>query len=121
MLAAPRGSITTERQVKKYGQLHRSIDRNADEPQSGQRQEKLTCFRPSNGSRGARMRPGENTTGNINDPQVTSVLAYLVSRIAPRSGWKERLVYLWEIKHPQIPMAQMGFPENWKESPIWKD
>jgi abortive infection bacteriophage resistance protein len=52
---------------------------------------------------------------------VLSVLAYLVSRIAPRSGWKERLVYLWENKHPQIPMAQMGFPENWKESPIWKD
>jgi len=52
---------------------------------------------------------------------VLSVLAYLVSRIAPQSKWRKRLVHLWESKHTSIPIADMGFPENWKDSPIWKD
>ena len=50
---------------------------------------------------------------------VLSVLLFLVQRIAPQSGWKDRVIYLWETKHPQIPIRAMGFPENWQESPIW--
>jgi len=51
---------------------------------------------------------------------VLSVLYYMLRQIAPQSGWKQRLTNLWEGKHPRIPIMQMGFPENWKESPIWK-
>jgi abortive infection bacteriophage resistance protein len=52
---------------------------------------------------------------------VLSALRYLVRHIAPQSGWPERLLYLLEEKHPNIPIAQMGFPPNWKDSPIWKE
>lgn len=50
-----------------------------------------------------------------------SALRYLVRQIAPQSGWPERLIYLLEKKHPDIPIQQMGFPPNWKESPIWEE
>ncbi len=50
---------------------------------------------------------------------ILSVLAFLVHRIAPQSGWQKRLVGLWEEKHPTIRIDAMGFPPNWKESPVW--
>ncbi len=50
---------------------------------------------------------------------ILSVLAFLVHRIAPQSGWQTRLVGLWEEKHPSIRIDAMGFPPNWKESPVW--
>lgn len=31
----------------------------------------------------------------------------------------DRLLLLLEEKHPNIPIRQMGFPDNWKDSPIW--
>ena len=52
---------------------------------------------------------------------VLSVLRYLLWRIAPQSRWQERLIHLLEMKHPQIPIGQMGFPANWKDSPIWQN
>lgn len=51
---------------------------------------------------------------------ILSVLRYLLRKIAPQSKWDKRLLYLLEEKHPDIPIAQMGFPENWKDSPIWE-
>lgn len=50
---------------------------------------------------------------------ILSVLRDLLRQIAPQSHWDKRLLHLLEIKHPQIPILEMGFPENWKESPIW--
>lgn len=52
---------------------------------------------------------------------ILSILRYMLRQIAPQSGWQNRLIQLAEIRHPQIPVAQMGFPENWKDSPIWED
>jgi len=52
---------------------------------------------------------------------VLSVLHYMLRGIAPQSGWKGRLTYLLETKHPQIPIHNMGFPDNWKNSPIWEN
>jgi abortive infection bacteriophage resistance protein len=51
---------------------------------------------------------------------VLSVLRYMLRQIAPQSGWHNRLEQPIEVRHPQIPLAQMGFSENWKDSPIWK-
>jgi abortive infection bacteriophage resistance protein len=51
---------------------------------------------------------------------VLTILLYLLSRVAPQSGWQHRLRALWIDKHPQIPIRIMGFPENWTECPIWK-
>ena len=71
-----------------------------------------------------RKHPGWHEPVNISDhPRrmfaMLSVLNYLVRHIAPQSQWPHRLVYLLEEKHPDIPIAQMGFPQNWKKSPIW--
>jgi abortive infection bacteriophage resistance protein len=44
---------------------------------------------------------------------------YMLAKIAPQGHWQGRLVHLVETKHPGIPIAQMGFPPNWKDCPIW--
>jgi abortive infection bacteriophage resistance protein len=52
---------------------------------------------------------------------ILTVLRYLLREIAPQSRWQDRLTHLLEQKHPQIPIAQMGFPANWKDCPIWRE
>lgn len=49
-----------------------------------------------------------------------TVLIRLLDTVAPQSGWKKRLVALWKIKHPDIPLHAMGFPDNWRNSPMWQ-
>ena len=49
-----------------------------------------------------------------------TVLRYLLATIAPQSRWPDRLERLWGDKHPAIPLSPMGFPNNWKDCPIWK-
>ncbi len=51
---------------------------------------------------------------------VLTVLYYLLKQVAPQSHWRERLSDLFE-KHPGVPMRFMGFPENWKDCPIWRN
>lgn len=50
---------------------------------------------------------------------ILSILQYMLKNIAPQSKWKDRLEVLFN-KYPDIPLDQMGFPENWKDCPIWK-
>ena len=50
---------------------------------------------------------------------VLTVLFFLLQKIAPQSHWRERLIAMLETKHPNIPLADMGFAANWKECPIW--
>lgn len=45
------------------------------------------------------------------------MLAYLMDRINPNS-WKERLFALF-AKHPVVSQQSMGFPEDWREQPLW--
>lgn len=49
---------------------------------------------------------------------IMSVLRYLMERLCPESHWQARFESLL-AQHPDIPLADMGFPENWKQSPIW--
>jgi hypothetical protein len=49
-----------------------------------------------------------------------TILKYLLSYIAPQSGWADRLEALF-VKHPDIDRRLMGYPENWRECPIWRD
>lgn len=51
---------------------------------------------------------------------VLSVLRFLQKIIAQGSKWKNRLFNLFS-EYPDIPKDKMGFPENWLDSPIWKD
>ncbi|WP_419596438.1 hypothetical protein [Thiolapillus sp.] len=49
---------------------------------------------------------------------VLLMLAHLMRHISPNSGWKERLEQLLE-KYPSVPLAGMGFTENWNAHPVW--
>jgi abortive infection bacteriophage resistance protein len=50
---------------------------------------------------------------------VLTILKYLLPYTAPQSKWSERLGKLLKA-YPVIPKKLMGFPENWKECPMWK-
>ncbi|VEN73500.1 Abortive infection bacteriophage resistance protein (fragment) [Candidatus Desulfarcum epimagneticum] len=47
------------------------------------------------------------------------MLAYLMDKINP-NRWKNKISDLF-VKHPEIDRKRMGFPENWKELPIWRE
>ncbi len=49
---------------------------------------------------------------------ILTICKYSLDRIAPQSRWPERLKQLFE-QYPEIPIAEMGFPANWQDSPIW--
>jgi abortive infection bacteriophage resistance protein len=49
-----------------------------------------------------------------------TILKYLLEYIAPQSRWADRLEALF-AKHPRIDRKLLGYPENWRECPIWKD
>ena len=48
-----------------------------------------------------------------------TILKYLLNFVAEQSNWSNRLTNLLE-NYNDIPLKPMGFPENWKDSPIWK-
>jgi abortive infection bacteriophage resistance protein len=50
---------------------------------------------------------------------VLSLLRYLLEFIDPEGSWQTRLENLL-AEFPDIPIQWMGFPNNWKDSPIWK-
>ncbi|MGN0847986.1 MAG: Abi family protein [Kiritimatiellia bacterium] len=50
---------------------------------------------------------------------VLSICRYCLKRIAPQSSWQCRLEDLF-AKNPSIPIQRLGFPANWKSSPIWQ-
>ncbi len=45
------------------------------------------------------------------------MLTYLMDCINPHS-WKRRLAALF-AKHPEVPAFAMGFPDDWRDRPIW--
>lgn len=46
------------------------------------------------------------------------MLAYLMDMINPH-GWKQRLNQLF-TKHPEVSSRPMGFPDDWRDRPIWR-
>lgn len=50
---------------------------------------------------------------------ILTICKHCLNHIAPQSGWSHRLMALFE-EYPDVPLASMGFPENWRECPIWK-
>lgn len=57
----------------------------------------------------------------INDKTfgMLTVLYYLLKQVAPQSQWRQRMVALF-ANYTDIPLRFMGFPENWKDSPLWQ-
>ncbi|MCX6992862.1 MAG: Abi family protein [Kiritimatiellaeota bacterium] len=50
---------------------------------------------------------------------VLTVLYYLLRQVAPKSRWQDRLLALF-AQYPAVPLRFMGFPNNWRDCPIWK-
>lgn len=50
---------------------------------------------------------------------VLTLLRYLLQFIESQSDFRTRLEILL-LAYPEIPIIAMGFPTNWKDSPIWK-
>ena len=63
--------------------------------------------------------PNYNVSKHKRIFSVLSLLQYMLSIVAPYSEWRCRLEKLLE-NYNDIPLAPMGFPENWSESLIWK-
>jgi abortive infection bacteriophage resistance protein len=51
---------------------------------------------------------------------ILTILRYLLRFDAPTSNWEERLRKLLS-DHPDVPKRSMDFPENWEDSPLWKN
>jgi abortive infection bacteriophage resistance protein len=49
---------------------------------------------------------------------VLMLLRFLLKRFAPESHWQRRFETLLS-DYPEMPLGMMGFPPDWRESPIW--
>ncbi|MDA3939175.1 MAG: hypothetical protein PF693_07690 [Spirochaetia bacterium] len=50
---------------------------------------------------------------------ILSIIVYMVDIIIPQSKWTKRLETLLN-DFPEIPLKDMGFPENWEKHKVWK-
>lgn len=50
---------------------------------------------------------------------ILTILKYLLSYVAPKTDWTERLFNLLDDNN-DVPLREMGFPENWRESTLWQ-
>ena len=50
---------------------------------------------------------------------ILTILKHLLAVVAPQSQWPRRLRGLLD-EYPDIPRANMGFPANWEDSPLWR-
>jgi abortive infection bacteriophage resistance protein len=51
---------------------------------------------------------------------ILTILKYLLKRISLKSKWPSRFIHLLN-EYTEIPLREMGFPENWITCPLWKD
>ena len=49
---------------------------------------------------------------------ILTICKHALNRIAPQSRWPDRLKALLD-SYPDVPIDSMGFPDNWRECPIW--
>ncbi|MES0864832.1 Abi family protein [Ruegeria sp. SCPT10] len=56
--------------------------------------------------------------GNTKIYGVMVVIQIILEQVAPDNTWAERLSDLLE-EHPDVPLANMGVPDNWRDKPFW--
>ncbi len=50
---------------------------------------------------------------------VLTILRFLLKQVAPTTRWHLRLEKIL-VDYPEVSPVTMGFPQNWKDSLIWK-
>lgn len=60
----------------------------------------------------------EKFQGNSKIYGVMVVIQILLDQVAPDNTWAERLSDLLE-EHPNVPLTNMGIPEDWRAKPFW--
>jgi len=66
--------------------------------------------------------PDWHTPVKVENKRIFAILTicqHCLSQIAPQSEWRTRFEALL-ADFPTVPIRYMGFPENWKECPIWR-
>jgi abortive infection bacteriophage resistance protein len=66
--------------------------------------------------------PNWHTAPEIPNNRVGYLLTichFWLVKISPTSQWRTRLFELFD-EYPEIPLLNMGLPENWREHPLWK-
>jgi abortive infection bacteriophage resistance protein len=51
---------------------------------------------------------------------ILTIMKYMLTITAPNTNWYKRFQTLL-CDYPDIPLHTMGFPKNWRESPLWKE
>lgn len=51
---------------------------------------------------------------------ILTICRYMLRIIAPQSQWSARLSSLL-AEYPEVPATSMGFPDDWRSCPIWKE
>lgn len=77
----------------------------------------LTMRLPKKKPPGLYVNFNPDSDGHIYNTLV--MLAYMMDTINPGHHWKLRLGELFE-RHPQVSERSMGFPDEWRDRPIWK-
>ncbi len=65
--------------------------------------------------------PDWHTPVKIENKRVFAILTicrHCLRQVAPQSQWPIRFRHLLD-HNPAIPVAEMGFPPNWRQSPLW--
>ena len=62
---------------------------------------------------------GARPVGNNRIFAVLTILHFQLLRIAPQSGWRNRLFGLFD-RYPSIPLPPMGMPADWRNHDLWK-
>jgi abortive infection bacteriophage resistance protein len=50
---------------------------------------------------------------------VLTLLHQLLRKVAPQSGWRDRLFALFD-RFPQVPLRPIGIPADWRTHDLWK-
>lgn len=49
---------------------------------------------------------------------VLTILSYLLEIVAPNTHWRDRLFELLK-QYENVDLQRMGFPDDWRDSPLW--
>jgi len=62
---------------------------------------------------------GKNVLTNNRAGIILMICRTFLAQISPSSQWHERVAQLF-AEYPDIPVAEMGLPDDWQQHPLWK-